>query len=143
MCSIPATAIQGDGGDPAQLERFTHSAFQVTPYEPYVELAEKLNQLAPCAGPNKTIFVTTGAEAIENAVKIARAATKRSAVIAFAGGFHGRTFMTMALTGKVDPYKKGFGPFRATSTTSRIRTAFTASKRSTRSKRWSSSSRRM
>ena len=94
-----------------QLERFTHSAFQVTPYEPYVELAEKLNQLAPCAGPNKTIFVTTGAEAIENAVKIARAATKRPAVIAFAGGFHGRTFMTMALTGKVDPYKKGFGPF--------------------------------
>jgi 4-aminobutyrate aminotransferase/(S)-3-amino-2-methylpropionate transaminase len=93
-----------------QLERFTHSAFQVTPYEPYVELAEKLNQLAPCARPNKTIFVTTGAEAIENAVKIARAATKRSAVIAFAGGFHGRTFMSMALTGKVDPYKKGFGP---------------------------------
>ncbi|MGO8976268.1 MAG: 4-aminobutyrate--2-oxoglutarate transaminase [Steroidobacteraceae bacterium] len=93
-----------------QLERFTHSAFQVAPYESYVELAEKLNRLAPCAGPNKTIFVTTGAEAIENAVKIARAATKRSAVIAFAGGFHGRTFMSMALTGKVDPYKKGFGP---------------------------------
>ena len=94
-----------------QLERFTHSAFQVAPYEPYVALAEKLNQLAPCAGPNKTILLTTGAEAIENAVKIARAATKRAAVIAFAGGFHGRTMMTLALTGKVDPYKKGFGPF--------------------------------
>jgi 4-aminobutyrate aminotransferase / (S)-3-amino-2-methylpropionate transaminase / 5-aminovalerate transaminase len=94
-----------------QLERFTHSAFQVAPYEPYVELAEKLNRLAPCPPPNKTIFLTTGAEAIENAVKIARAATKRPAVIAFAGGFHGRTLMTLALTGKVDPYKKGFGPF--------------------------------
>ena len=94
-----------------QLERFTHSAFQVVSYEPYVALAEKLNRLAPCVGPNKTIFLTTGAEAIENAVKIARAATKRSAVIAFSGGFHGRTFMTLALTGKVDPYKKGFGPF--------------------------------
>jgi 4-aminobutyrate aminotransferase len=94
-----------------QLECFTHSAFQVAPYEPYVALAEKLNQLAPCPGPNKTIFLTTGAEAIENAVKIARAATKRAAMIAFAGGFHGRTLMTLALTGKVDPYKKGFGPF--------------------------------
>jgi 4-aminobutyrate aminotransferase / (S)-3-amino-2-methylpropionate transaminase / 5-aminovalerate transaminase len=94
-----------------QLECFTHSAFQVAPYEVYVALAEKLNQLAPCRGPNKTIFLTTGAEAIENAVKIARAATKRPAVIAFTGGFHGRTIMTLALTGKVDPYKKGFGPF--------------------------------
>jgi 4-aminobutyrate aminotransferase / (S)-3-amino-2-methylpropionate transaminase / 5-aminovalerate transaminase len=94
-----------------QLECFTHSAFQVVPYEVYVALAEKLNQLAPCRGPNKTIFLTTGAEAIENAVKIARAATKRPAVIAFTGGFHGRTIMTLALTGKVDPYKKGFGPF--------------------------------
>lgn len=94
-----------------QLERFTHSAFQVAPYESYVALAEKLNRLAPCPGPNKTIFLTTGAEAIENAVKIARAATKRAAVIAFAGGFHGRTIMTLALTGKIDPYKKGFGPF--------------------------------
>jgi 4-aminobutyrate aminotransferase / (S)-3-amino-2-methylpropionate transaminase / 5-aminovalerate transaminase len=94
-----------------QLECFTHSAFQVAPYESYVALAEKLNQLAPCRGPNKTIFLTTGAEAIENAVKIARAATKRPAVIAFAGGFHGRTMMTLALTGKVDPYKRGFGPF--------------------------------
>jgi 4-aminobutyrate aminotransferase/(S)-3-amino-2-methylpropionate transaminase len=93
-----------------QIERYTHPCFQVTPYEPYIALAEKLNNLAPCKGPNKTIFLTTGAEAIENAVKIARAATKRPAVISFVGAFHGRTMMTMALTGKVDPYKKGFGP---------------------------------
>ena len=93
-----------------QLERFTHPCFQVTPYEPYIALAEKLNKLAPCKGPNKTIFLTTGAEAIENAIKIARNATKRPAVISFVGGFHGRTLMTMALTGKVDPYKRGFGP---------------------------------
>src|SRR5438876_9025423 len=95
----------------AQLERFTHPCFQVTPYEPYIALAEKLNKLAPSKGPNKTIFLTTGAEAIENAVKIARNATKRPAIISFVGGFHGRTLMTMALTGKVDPYKRGFGPF--------------------------------
>ena len=95
----------------AQLQRFTHPCFQVTPYEPYIALAEKLNALAPCKGPNKTIFLTTGAEAIENAVKIARGATKRPAVISFVGAFHGRTLMTMALTGKVDPYKRGFGPF--------------------------------
>src|SRR5271169_3481310 len=94
-----------------QLERYTHPCFQVTPYEPYIALAEKLNRLVPCKGPNKTIFLTTGAEAIENAVKIARGATKRPAVISFVGAFHGRTLMTMALTGKVDPYKKGFGPF--------------------------------
>ncbi|HKO09796.1 MAG TPA: 4-aminobutyrate--2-oxoglutarate transaminase [Alphaproteobacteria bacterium] len=94
-----------------QIERYTHPCFQVTPYEPYVALAEKLNRLAPSKAPNKTIFLTTGAEAIENAVKIARAATKRPAVISFVGGFHGRTMMTLALTGKVDPYKKGFGPF--------------------------------
>jgi 4-aminobutyrate aminotransferase / (S)-3-amino-2-methylpropionate transaminase / 5-aminovalerate transaminase len=95
----------------AQLERFTHPCFQVTPYEPYVALAEKLNRLSPTKKPNKTIFLTTGAEAIENAVKIARGATKRPAVISFVGGFHGRTLMTMALTGKVEPYKRGFGPF--------------------------------
>jgi 4-aminobutyrate aminotransferase/(S)-3-amino-2-methylpropionate transaminase len=83
----------------------------ITPYRVAVELAEKLNALVPGSGPNKTMFVTTGAEAIENAVKIARAHTKRSAVIAFGGGFHGRTFMAMALTGKVAPYKVGFGPF--------------------------------
>jgi 4-aminobutyrate aminotransferase / (S)-3-amino-2-methylpropionate transaminase / 5-aminovalerate transaminase len=92
-----------------QLELYTHTAFQVVAYEPYVELAERLNKLAPFKGPAKTVFFTTGAEAAENAVKIARAATKRSAVIAFTGGFHGRTMMTMALTGKVVPYKKQFG----------------------------------
>jgi 4-aminobutyrate aminotransferase/(S)-3-amino-2-methylpropionate transaminase len=94
-----------------QLERATHPCFQVTPYEPYIALAEKLNKLVPCKGPNKTIFLTTGAEANENAIKIARVATKRTAVISFAGGFHGRTLGTLALTGKVEPYKKGFGPF--------------------------------
>jgi len=97
----------------AQLERYTHTAFQVLPYEPYVALAERLNDLAPIDGPAKTILLTTGAEAVENAVKIARAATGRSAVIAFTGGFHGRSFMTMALTGKVKPYKGQFGPMAA------------------------------
>ncbi|WP_075214303.1 4-aminobutyrate--2-oxoglutarate transaminase [Mongoliimonas terrestris] len=94
----------------AQLDLYTHTCFQVAPYEPYVALAERLNARAPFKGPAKTIFLTTGAEAAENAVKIARAATGRSAVIAFSGGFHGRTMMTMALTGKVLPYKKKFGP---------------------------------
>ncbi|KOF14393.1 4-aminobutyrate aminotransferase [Ensifer adhaerens] len=93
----------------AQLERFTHTCHQVVPYENYVRLAERLNSLVPGDFKKKTIFVTTGAEAVENAVKIARAATNRSAVIAFTGGFHGRTFMGMALTGKVAPYKTGFG----------------------------------
>jgi 4-aminobutyrate aminotransferase / (S)-3-amino-2-methylpropionate transaminase / 5-aminovalerate transaminase len=96
-----------------QMQRFTHTAYQVVPYEPYVELAEKLNELAPGDTPKKTLFVTTGAEAVENAIKIARAHTGRPAVIAFAGGFHGRTMMTMGLTGKVDPYKRGFGPMPA------------------------------
>lgn len=96
-----------------QLAHYTHTAFQIVPYEPYIELAERLNTLAPFKGPAKTIFFTTGAEATENAVKIARAATGRSAVIAFAGGFHGRTMMTMALTGKTLPYKKKFGPMPA------------------------------
>lgn len=93
-----------------QLAAFTHTAFQVVAYEPYIELAEKLNALAPFKGPAKTILFTTGAEATENAVKLARAHTGRSAVIAFAGGFHGRTMLTMALTGKTLPYKKKFGP---------------------------------
>lgn len=93
-----------------QLELYTHTAFQVLAYEPYIELAERLNALAPFKGPAKTIFFTTGAEAAENAVKIARAATGRSAVIAFTGGFHGRTLLTMAMTGKVLPYKKSFAP---------------------------------
>lgn len=94
-----------------QLERFTHTAYQVVPYASYVELAEKINARAPGAQPKKTAFFTTGAEAVENAVKIARAATGRPGVIAFAGGFHGRTLMGMALTGKIAPYKIGFGPF--------------------------------
>ncbi|HWU51402.1 MAG TPA: aminotransferase class III-fold pyridoxal phosphate-dependent enzyme, partial [Tahibacter sp.] len=93
-----------------QLDRYTHTAFQVAAYEPYVALAERLNALAPIAGPAKTIFFSTGAEAVENAVKIARLATRRHAVVAFAGGFHGRSFMAMALTGKTAPYKNGFGP---------------------------------
>ncbi len=93
----------------AQLDRFTHTCHQVMPYENYVGLAERLNAIVPGDFEKKTIFVTTGAEAVENAVKIARAATGRSGVIAFSGGFHGRTFMGMALTGKVVPYKKGFG----------------------------------
>jgi 4-aminobutyrate aminotransferase/(S)-3-amino-2-methylpropionate transaminase len=94
----------------AQLEAFSHTCFMVTPYAVAVELAEKLNRLMPGAGAKKSIFVTTGAEAVENSIKIARAHTGRSAVIAFGGGFHGRTFMAMALTGKVAPYKAGFGP---------------------------------
>lgn len=97
----------------AQMARFTHTAFQVTAYEPYIELAEKLNARAPFSGPAKTIFFTTGGEALENAVKIARAHTGRSAVITFTGAFHGRTMLTMAMTGKVAPYKKKFGPMPA------------------------------
>ncbi|UCH19202.1 MAG: aminotransferase class III-fold pyridoxal phosphate-dependent enzyme, partial [Burkholderiales bacterium] len=96
-----------------QLTRFTHTCFQVLAYEPYVELAERLNALAPGNFAKKSFFMTTGAEAVENAVKVARAYTKRQALIAFGGGFHGRTMMTMALTGKVAPYKAGFGPFPA------------------------------
>jgi 4-aminobutyrate aminotransferase/(S)-3-amino-2-methylpropionate transaminase len=95
----------------AQLEQFTHTCFQVTPYEVYVKLAERLNDLAPGDTPKKTLFVTTGAEAVENAIKIAKYHTRRSGVVSFSGGFHGRTSMGMALTGKVTPYKAGFGPF--------------------------------
>jgi len=93
-----------------QLAKFTHTCFQVTPYESYIALAEQLNALAPGASPKKTIFLTTGAEAVENAIKIARFHTKRSGVIAFSGGFHGRTLGCISLTGKVQPYKSGFGP---------------------------------
>ena len=92
-----------------QMGRFTHTCHQVLPYENYIRLAERLNAAAPGDFAKKTIFVTTGAEAVENAVKIARVHTGRNAVIAFGGGFHGRTFMGMTLTGKVEPYKKGFG----------------------------------
>ena len=96
-----------------QAEAFTHTCFHVAPYESYIRLAERLNALTPGDFPKKTLLVTTGAEAVENAIKIARKATGRSAVIAFGGAFHGRTMMGMALTGKVVPYKKGFGPFPA------------------------------
>jgi len=96
-----------------QLDRFSHTCFQVAPYDVYVKLAERVNAIAPGCTPKKTIFLTTGAEAVENTVKIARRHTGRTAVIAFSGAFHGRTMMAMALTGKVVPYKKGFGPFPA------------------------------
>ena len=95
----------------AQLDQYTHTCFQVMAYEPYVELAERLNAKAPGDFAKKALFLTTGAEAVENAIKIARAHTKRSGVIAFTGGYHGRTLMTLGLTGKVAPYKTGFGPF--------------------------------
>ncbi len=95
----------------AQLDLFTHTAYQIVPYESYVSLAEKIVARAPGDYAKKAAFFTTGAEAVENAVKIARAATGRPGVIAFTGGFHGRTLMGMALTGKVAPYKIGFGPF--------------------------------
>ena len=97
----------------AQLDRYTHTCFQVLAYEPYVELAERINAKAPGNFAKKTLFLTTGAEAVENAVKIARAYTGRSGVIAFTGGYHGRTMMTLGMTGKVAPYKLGFGPFPA------------------------------
>jgi len=93
-----------------QLALYTHTAFQVTAYEPYIALAERLNALAPFPGPAKTILFTTGAEAVENAVKIARAATGRSGIVTFSGAFHGRTLLTMAMTGKVLPYKRKFAP---------------------------------
>ena len=94
-----------------QIDRYTHTCFQVVADEPYVELAERLNALAPGQFAKKSLFLSTGAEAIENAVKIARAHTGRPGLIAFTGGYHGRTMMTLGLTGKVAPYKTGFGPF--------------------------------
>ncbi|MBJ6987774.1 4-aminobutyrate--2-oxoglutarate transaminase [Devosia sp. MC521] len=93
----------------AQLDAFTHTAFQILPYEPYVAVCERLNAVAPFDGPARSVLFSTGAEAVENAIKIARAATGRTGVIAFTGGFHGRTTLTMALTGKVVPYKTKFG----------------------------------
>ena len=94
-----------------QLDSFLHTCVQVTPYESYVRLAERMNEVTPGKFPKKTIFVNSGAEAVENAVKIARAYTKRPAVIAFEDAFHGRTMMTLALTSKTHPYKAGFAPF--------------------------------
>jgi 4-aminobutyrate aminotransferase / (S)-3-amino-2-methylpropionate transaminase / 5-aminovalerate transaminase len=93
----------------AQLNKFSHTCFQVTEYDSYVHLCERLNRLAPGTTAKKTLLVTTGAEAVENAIKIARAHTQRNEVIAFSGAFHGRTMFTMGLTGKVVPYKVGFG----------------------------------
>ncbi|MCO4841673.1 MAG: 4-aminobutyrate--2-oxoglutarate transaminase [Yoonia sp.] len=95
----------------AQEDHYTHTSFQVVPYEPYIALAEKLNELAPGDHAKKSLLVTTGAEAVENAVKIARAATGRPGVIAFTGGYHGRTLLTLGMTGKISPYKKDVGPF--------------------------------
>jgi 4-aminobutyrate aminotransferase len=95
----------------AQLKRFTHTCYQVVPYESYIALAEKLNAMTPGSHAKKTALFSTGAEAIENAIKIARSYTKRSGVIAFSGAFHGRSLFAVSLTGKVVPYKLGFGPF--------------------------------
>lgn len=95
----------------AQLEQLTHTCFQVAMYEPYIRLAERMNSITPGDAPKKTIFFTSGAEATENAIKIARAYTKRPAVIAFDNSFHGRTLMGLSLTGKSRPYKQNFGPF--------------------------------
>jgi len=94
-----------------QLKRFTHTCYQVVPYESYIALAEKLNAMTPGSHAKKTALFSTGAEAIENAIKIARSYTKRSGVIAFSGAFHGRSLFAVSLTGKVQPYKAGFGPF--------------------------------
>jgi 4-aminobutyrate aminotransferase/(S)-3-amino-2-methylpropionate transaminase len=94
-----------------QAERFSHTSFNVVMYEAYVRLAEKLNQATPGSFPKKTMFVNSGAEAVENAVKIARHFTRRDAIVVFEGGFHGRTLLAMTLTSKVFPYKTGFGPF--------------------------------
>jgi 4-aminobutyrate aminotransferase/(S)-3-amino-2-methylpropionate transaminase len=96
-----------------QIDRFSHTCIMVTPYDTAVRLAERLNELAPGETPKKSIFVTTGAEAVENAVKIARSHTGRRGVIAFHGAFHGRTLLTMGMTGKIAPYKHRFGPFPA------------------------------
>ena len=97
----------------AQLQRFTHSCYQVVPYTDYVSLAERLLEIVPISGPKKIAFFSTGAEAIENAIKIARCSTGRAGVIAFGGAFHGRSLFAVSLTGKVQPYKAGFGPFPA------------------------------
>ena len=95
----------------AQLERFSHTDFTIVPYEVYVTLAERLNEAAPFAGPAKAAFFNAGTEAVENAVKFARSYTKRPAVIAFEGAFHGRTLLSMTMTSKTHPYKAGLGPF--------------------------------
>ncbi len=96
-----------------QLEKATHTSFQVLHYESYLRLAQRLCEVTPIDGPKKAIFFSTGAEAIENAVKIARAATGRQAVISFRGAFHGRTLLALSLTGSAQPYKQNFGPYAA------------------------------
>ena len=111
VCSTGHTNSKVTAAVQDQLQRFSHTCVMVTPYDSAVELAEKLNELAPGPTAKKTIFVTTGAEAVENCVKIARAHTGRRGVIAFNGGFHGRTMLAMGLTGKITPYKNLFGPF--------------------------------
>ncbi|MFI6435398.1 4-aminobutyrate--2-oxoglutarate transaminase [Streptomyces sp. NPDC050759] len=105
--SAPAVAERAA----AQLRRFTHTCFLVNPYESYLDVCEKLNELAPVPGEKRTILVNSGAEAVENAVKIARAATGRPGIVVFDHAFHGRTLLTMSLTAKNKPYKQGFGPF--------------------------------
>jgi len=94
-----------------QAELFSHTCFGLTGYEPYVRLAEKLNRLTPGDFEKRTFFVNSGAEAVENAIKVARYATGRKSIVAFEDGFHGRTYMTLSLTSQVDPYKVGFGPY--------------------------------
>ncbi len=94
-----------------QADLFSHTCFGLTGYEPYLRLAAKLNEQAPGESPKRTFFVNSGAEAVENAIKIARYATKRPAVMAFEDGFHGRTLLTLSLTSQVAPYKTGFGPY--------------------------------
>ncbi|MBV9288685.1 MAG: aminotransferase class III-fold pyridoxal phosphate-dependent enzyme, partial [Hyphomicrobiales bacterium] len=96
----------------SQLDDYLHQCFMVGNYEPYIETCRLLAELSPCRGDDqKSVLFNSGAEAIENAVKIARAATGRSAVVVFENAFHGRTMLTLAMTGKVVPYKRGFGPF--------------------------------
>ena len=94
-----------------QVEKFFHSSINVVQYESYLRLAEKLNKIVPGNYKKKTMFINSGAEAVENAVKIARKYTGRSEIVVFTGGFHGRTSLTMGMTSKVKPYKHGFGPF--------------------------------
>jgi len=113
VCSTGHTNPKVVAAVQEQLQRFSHTCVMVTPYGSAVELAEKLNELAPGPTPKKTFFVTTGAEAVENCIKVARAHTGRRGVIAFNGGFHGRTLLAMGLTGKITPYKNLFGPFPA------------------------------
>ncbi|GAB3873910.1 hypothetical protein GCM10029964_014990 [Kibdelosporangium lantanae] len=119
----------------AQVERFTHTCFMITPYEPYVAVAEALNSFTPGNFEKRTALFNSGAEAVENAVKIARAYTGRPAVIAFDHAYHGRTNLTMALTAKNMPYKHGFGPFAGRSTGRRWRTRTGGRARTRRSRR--------